>query len=82
MSICVPLLPAPSSPLNLTIGAIYAPRVEAPPFVGYSCREIAPDRYDIVAYEVDGRAAVLARRVELGEAYTRLATHLRMDVAL
>jgi len=76
-SINVPVQPAPSSPLNLQIGVVYAPRQASPPFVGYTCVEVEPDVFEIWAYDADGFGAVVFRG-DLAHAYYRLAAHLGM----
>lgn len=79
-SLTVQLHDAPNTPLNLRFGVIYAPRVEAPPFVGFSVTEVQPHQYEIQAYDRAGHVQTVFAGA-LAETYTRLALHLRMDVA-
>lgn len=72
---------APSTPLNLQFGTVYAPRVVAPPFVGFDCIEVAPLSYIVRGYTEIGEQQELYRG-PLMQAFSRFASHLRMDVAL
>lgn len=70
---------APSTPLNLRFNVVYAPRIPTPPFVGYSVTEEADGLY-LNSYYEDGTGAIVGCS-SVGEAWSRLAQHLRMDVA-
>jgi len=76
----VTLEKAPESPLNLQFGVVYAPRVEAPPFVGFEAVQVGPDVYIVRAYDAEGVAREVFRD-SLLPVYWRFAQHLRMDVA-
>ncbi len=74
----IQIAPAPSTPLNLKFGIIYAPRVPAPPFAAFMATEAAPDEFVVSAFADDGTTSVMFRGA-LNEAWRRLALHLRMD---
>ena len=69
--------PAPSTPLNLALGTIYAPRVAVPAFAGFSAHEIAPDQFAIYAYDTRGRGCEVFRGA-LFDTFVRFAEHLGM----
>ena len=72
--------PAPSSPLNLRFGVLYAPRVPTPPFVAYAAVETYGGCavFEIFGYD-NGHGAILFTG-GVAETFARLAAHLRMDV--
>lgn len=76
----VQLESAPSTPLNLRFGVIYAPRIPTPPFVGFSVVEPSPNRFDVQAYICDGTMTVVFSG-DLATAYRHIGLHLRMDIA-
>jgi hypothetical protein len=75
----VQLIPAPTTPLNLRFGVVYAPRVPAPPFSGFEAVGVALDRWKIRAYYDNGVVAEVFSG-DTVEVFYRLAQHLRMDV--
>lgn len=70
---------APNTPLNLQLNVRYAPRVNTPPYVAFEAREQGPGRVGVFALE-DGGVETKLFEGTMGEAWTRLATHLRMDL--
>lgn len=76
----VPIVQAPSTPLNLQFGVTYAPRVQSLPLVGYAAHEVAPNVFEVWGYEANGTGVVLFSG-DLSGAFVRLASYLRMDVA-
>jgi len=70
---------APQTPLNLQFGVLYKPRISTPPFVAFEAVEIAPEQWQIRAYDEAGVITPVFRG-QLIETYYRLASHLRMDV--
>lgn len=77
-TIAVQLTQAPTTPLNLRFGVTYAPRIEAPPFVGFRAVEAEPERCVIEAFDAQGDTTEVFRGT-LAETFYRLALHLRMD---
>jgi hypothetical protein len=76
-TIAVNIEPAPSTPLNLRFGVVYAPRGEDKLFAGYAVLEVEPSVFQVEGYEAHGKGAVLFRG-DLGPAWHRLATCLGM----
>ena len=72
---------APITPLNLQFGVLYKPRIVTPPFVAFEAVEIAPEEWQIRAYDEAGIVTPIFRG-QLIDTYHRLAAHLRMDVAV
>lgn len=72
-----PTTPAPSTPLNLRIGVIYAPRAAEGLYVGYAVLEVEPNVFELAAYEEKGVGAIVYRG-ELLEAWRRLCVALGM----
>jgi hypothetical protein len=69
---------APSSPLNLRLGVIYAPRRPRGDFDAYSCVEVQPGRF-VVAGWGRGRTVALWDGTDLLCAYGEFASLLGMD---
>jgi hypothetical protein len=76
-TITVTLHDAPTTPLNLQFGVIYAPRTPSPVFAGYAAREVEPDVWTVTGYQPDGAPVELCRGA-LVQAYHRLTTALGM----
>lgn len=74
------MMPAPSSPMNLRLGTVYAPRVATPPYIAFKAIEIEPNYFEIYGYEIGGLAKVLSRTASLSVTWQLLSIHLRMDV--
>jgi hypothetical protein len=72
---------APSSPLNLRFGMIYAPRHAdqfGGSFAGYSCTEVKPGWFVVVGWKTDHTAAIWEGE-DMRRAYAELATALGMS---
>ena len=78
----VEIQPAPSTPLNLRLGVLYAPRVPTPPVDAYDVVEVAPDAYHVRSHgSIDGdRFLAIVRCSSTAAAWMTLARYLRMDV--
>lgn len=72
--------PAPSTPLNLQFGVLYAPRIPTPPFVAFDAVDLGVDGYAVRGYDATGAATYIHRDRNLPTVYQRFALHLRMDV--
>ena len=74
----VPLVPAPSTPLNLQVGILYAPRTPTPPWLAHQVTEPEPGVWLLTSYGGPDFVSV-ARLRSLVEAWTLLAQVLGMD---
>lgn len=68
---------APSTPLNLRFGVVYAPREASTVFAGFSAVEVEPDVFAIGGFQFDGGSVELWRG-PLSGAWHRLAGYLGM----